>query len=213
MSNSEYKIEFEENQSIESKDITNELPTKINLNNKFCSILHGQLFSEKECDAITGQLLDELWLPGKVEGNNIKNNMRKVEVQPVPMNKEGWPLMQVIKFAKQANDVNYKFNCYGFLEEDTPSIMRYKKGGHYDWHLDIGNSVSHRKLSFTIQLTDSKEYEGGDLEFLGTKVNTEAFRKKGTCIIYPSFLTHRVTKVTKGTRDAIVGWVHGVTFK
>src|SRR5210317_1704814 len=110
MSNSEYKIEFEENQSIESKDITNELPTKINLNNKFCSILHGQLFSEKECDAITGQLLDELWLPGKVEGNNIKNNMRKVEVQPVPMNKECWPLMQVIKFAKQANDVNYKFN-------------------------------------------------------------------------------------------------------
>ena len=42
-------------------------------------------------------------------------------------------------------------------------IMRYTKGGHYDWHVDTGNSVCHRKLSFTIQLSDSKDYDFGNL--------------------------------------------------
>ena len=90
---------------------------------------------------------------------------------------------------------------------------RDEKGGHYDWHVDTGNAVCHRKLSFTIQLSDSKDYEGGDIEFIGSKVDTKAFRQKGVCIIYPSFLPHRITKVTKGVRHAIVGWIHGPTFK
>ena len=67
-------------------------------------------------------------------------------------------------------------------------------------------------LSLNI-ITFSKDYECGDVEFIGSKVDTKAFRQKGMCIIYPSFLPHRVTKVTKGTRNAIVGWIHGPTFK
>jgi len=88
-----------------------------------------------------------------------------------------------------------------------------EKGGHYDWHVDTGNEVCHRKLSFTIQLSDSKDYKGGDIEFIGSKVDKEAFRQRGVCIIYPSFLPHRITKVTKGVRHAIVGWIHGPTFR
>ena len=57
------------------------------------------------------------------------------------------------------------------------------------------------------------DYEGGNLEFLGTETQTEAFREQGVCIIFPSFLAHRVTKVKSGTRYAIVGWVHGPTYK
>ena len=95
----------------------------------------------------------------------------------------------------------------------TPQISFYQPGEYYDWHVDTGNSVCHRKLSFTIQLSDDKDYVGGDVEFIGSKVDTKAFRQKGVCIIYPSFLPHRVSKVTKGTRHAIVGWIHGPTFK
>ena len=47
---------------------------------------------------------------------------------------------------------------------------------------------------------------------LTSDARTKAFRQKGVCIIYPSFLPHRVTKVTKGTRHAIVGWIHGPTY-
>ena len=40
-------------------------------------------------------------------------------------------------------------------------------GDHYDWHVDIGHEVNgSRKLSFTLQLSASSDYDGGDLEFL-----------------------------------------------
>ena len=34
-----------------------------------------------------------------------------------------------------------------------------------------------------------------------------------TLAIFPTYWLHRVTPVTKGTRDAVVGWVHGPSFR
>ena len=35
----------------------------------------------------------------------------------------------------------------------------------------------------------------------------------GSMILFPSYLVHRVLPITKGTRYAIVGWMHGDSFK
>ena len=96
----------------------------------------------------------------------------------------------------------------------------YNVGSFYDWHQDsfLGNKASktsgvyERKLSFSLQLSDSHDYTGGDLEF--TELNTneefsENIRKKGTVVVFPSFLQHRVTEITKGQRYALVGWREG----
>ncbi len=96
----------------------------------------------------------------------------------------------------------------------------YNKGSFYDWHQDsfLGNKatqtsgVYERKLSFTLQLSDSDEYTGGDLEFAELNTNEEFsknIRKKGTVIVFPSFLQHRVTEITEGQRHALVGWREG----
>lgn len=96
----------------------------------------------------------------------------------------------------------------------------YNKGSFYDWHQDsfLGNNknktlgVFERKLSFSLQLSDSNEYTGGDLEFTdidSTPELRENIRKKGTVIVFPSFLQHRVTEVTEGQRHALVGWREG----
>ena len=190
-------------------------PTQVqlNANNQFCSILHASFFQPNQCDAIVKQCVDELWMSGETIGGGVNKKIRNVEQQVMPIDQQGWPLTRILELAKQANNARFKFDVEGFLDVDAPMIMRYTKGGHYDWHVDTGNSVCHRKLSFTIQLSDSKDYEGGDVEFIGSKVYTKAFRQKVMCIIYPSFLPHRVTKVTKGTRNAIVGWIHGPTFR
>lgn len=190
-------------------------PTQVNLsaNNQFCSVLHATFFEPKQCDAIVKACVEELWMSGETIGGGVNKKIRNVEQQVLPINQQGWPLTRILELGKQANGARFKFDVQGFLDVDAPMIMKYTKGGHYDWHVDTGNSVCHRKLSFTIQLSDDKDYEGGDVEFIGTKVDTKAFRQKGVCIIYPSFLPHRVSKVTKGTRHAIVGWIHGPTFK
>ena len=41
----------------------------------------------------------------------------------------------------------------------------------------------------------------------------EQLRQKGTIIIFPSFIRHRVTPVTKGVRKSLVVWVDGPRFR
>lgn len=111
---------------------------------------------------------------------------------------------------------------------EAVQIILYKKGGHYDWHTDqkhapiessdINFHHKVRKLSLTLQLSDSSAYEGGNLEFrwlrdgkVVTKTLTGA-REKGTIIIFPSFIWHRVTPVTKGERISLVNWSLGRPF-
>ena len=194
-------------------DPNNAPKVNLNANNQFCSVLHTTFFNPVQCDAIVKQCVEELWMSGETIGGGVNKKVRNVEQQVMPIDQKGWPLTRILDLAKQANSARFKFDVAGFLDVDAPMIMKYDKGGHYDWHVDTGNSVCHRKLSFTIQLSDDKDYVGGDVEFIGSKVDTKAYRQKGVCLIYPSFLPHRVTKVTKGIRHAIVGWIHGPTFK
>tara|TARA_R100001510_G_scaffold8388_1_gene6452 strand:- start:2697 stop:3269 length:573 start_codon:yes stop_codon:yes gene_type:complete len=105
-------------------------------------------------------------------------------------------------------------------------FTRYTEGQFYNWHIDnkFSNSTNYdRKISVVIPLKDDSEYEGGDLEFYDSSVSPqstqdrvvkkEEFRKKGNLIVFPSYLWHRVTKVTKGERLSIVIWFNGVKFR
>lgn len=65
----------------------------------------------------------------------------------------------------------------------------------------------------TIQLSDTDAYEGGDLQFMINNKIENTPREKGTIIIFPSFIMHRVTPITKGTRHSIVGWVSGPPYR
>jgi PKHD-type hydroxylase len=82
-----------------------------------------------------------------------------------------------------------------------------------------------RKLSMTCQLTDGSEYEGGELEFdfrnYDPHMREEAkhlkqakeILPKGSIIVFPSFVWHRVKPVTKGVRYSLVMWNLGYPFK
>lgn len=193
------------------------LPNTIKTNIQVCSVVHAeQFFNDKQCEAIINSSVEELWVDGTVEGNvqgkKRTKNIRSCKQQGLPMTSEGWPHTYILDIAKSANTMKYNFELSGFMNYDSPMIVKYEGKDHYDWHLDVGKDYSNRKLSFVIQLSDSDEYEGGDLEFMGMITKTEQFRKKGTIIIFPSFLGHRITPIKKGIRYSVVGWVHGPTF-
>ena len=63
-------------------------------------------------------------------------------------------------------------------------------------------------------MTDKNDYEGGDFEFRDGK-NVDLFnaKERGTIIVFPSLLYHRITPLTKGNRYSIVGWVVGPRWK
>lgn len=89
--------------------------------------------------------------------------------------------------------------------------------GYYDYHVDKGvrpsSPDSHRKLSFSVQLTEESEYEGGELKIYTGKDPILAKKKIGTINFFPSYALHKVTPVTKGIRCCLVGWVSGPKFR
>ena len=94
------------------------------------------------------------------------------------------------------------------------TIYDSKDEGHYEWHYDTfwGNErLYDRKLSITVQLSDGDDYEGGDfiLDRQYYAPDPMALRKKGTILVFPSPIKHKVTKVIKGTRKSLVAWVEG----
>jgi predicted 2-oxoglutarate/Fe(II)-dependent dioxygenase YbiX len=95
--------------------------------------------------------------------------------------------------------------------ETNVQVARYDsaESGFYDWHLDLGPAKASRKLSISIQLSSSEDYDGGDLELMHGNVPTKLDRTRGAFIIFPSFMLHRVTPVTRGTRWSLVAWILG----
>ena len=84
--------------------------------------------------------------------------------------------------------------------------------GKYDWHQDVWLESTRpydRKLSFVVQLSDPSDYEGGSFEFFGIQHPGATFLPRGSMLIFPSFLQHRVLPVTRGIRRSLVSWVEG----
>jgi PKHD-type hydroxylase len=68
-----------------------------------------------------------------------------------------------------------------------------------------------RKVSVVISITDPDTYEGGEFEFIdGTKPD---IKQRGSILVFPSFVEHRVTPITSGTRYSLVNWYCGDKFK
>jgi PKHD-type hydroxylase len=64
-----------------------------------------------------------------------------------------------------------------------------------------------------LQLNDPNEYEGGNFEIMTGK-NIETIKlEQGEVIVFPSYILHRVTEITKGTRNSLVGLASGKPFK
>ena len=116
----------------------------------------------------------------------------------------------IYKFNASTN--GWKFDLIGMAER--PMMMEYSEGvGKYDWHIDLGPGKipSTRKLAYSVILND--DFEGGELQFMTGRNPMIAEQKLGTIIFFPTYFCHRVTLVTKGTRYAMVGWIHGNSFK
>jgi len=96
-------------------------------------------------------------------------------------------------------------------------IGRYSANnkGFYDWHSDDGLKPKQnnlvRKLSISILLSDTNNFNGGVFEFKNFK--DQPVMKQGSILVFPSLIEHRVSPVTLGTRYSAVTWVSGPAYK
>lgn len=177
-------------------------------------IYYEGLFLPHEINTILDFWEDEKTIKATISGDEKYNDaLRKSSVMFIDnTQKNDWIYNKLASLAIKTNNERYWFDLLGFHQE--LQLTRYSKDDFFDWHLDFGaGEISARKLSMTVQLSDEDAYEGGDLQFMVNQKIVNAPRKKGTIVIFPSFIMHRVTPITKGTRQSIVGWVTGPPYR
>jgi PKHD-type hydroxylase len=172
-------------------------------------------FSKEELNKISIGVENIEFVNAKTVGSESKE-IRSSRIKWIPQNQDWyWLYEKLSNMATEANNALWNFDLLSM-----PELIQYTEyldveGGHYGWHQDIGPGIlSLRKVSITVQLSDDNEYEGGELQFnVGGDGNLDAPKGLGTVVIFPSYLLHRVKKVTKGTRKSFVLWVGGAHYR
>lgn len=188
--------------------------------------------------AVTGGVENVIKTKGKLDKKDIKNIQKKRKSDIVWMN-DRWIYKEIHPFIHDANRLagwNFDWDW-----SESCQFTKYGVGQYYGWHCDSWDQpysrpqnadgtwpMDHgkiRKLSVTISLVDPNEYVGGNLEFdFRNSMDTEwkkgkttkeciEIRPRGSIIVFPSFVWHRVTPVTKGTRYSLVIWNLGYPFR
>tara|TARA_B100001059_G_C17537941_1_gene428912 strand:+ start:59 stop:637 length:579 start_codon:yes stop_codon:yes gene_type:complete len=168
-----------------------------------------------ECNKLT---LEEGLIGYEDKPNKVsrRSQIAFFEDRNIPLNK----LMYNI--ATEVNEEHFGFDINN-TEHIQYSVYDENDNGKYDWHTDtnfLNNNFTQRKLSIILQLSEPTDYEGGQLELdvntYGVKLADDFKRcanQKGAIIVFPSFIRHRVTPVTKGIRKSLITWVTGPNFK
>ena len=168
---------------------------------------------------------DRWWAEGKT--------IEKKRKSQVAFFDDRWIYKEIQPYVKLANNLaGWNFD-WDWTEQ--AQFTKYGLNEHYGWHCDSysepyqdvpqGMVGKIRKLSVTVSLSDPEDYEGSDLEFDFrnnhdydfTKTDNKEICKKakvrGSIIVFPSFVWHRVTPVTSGTRYSMVMWNLGAPWR
>lgn len=178
------------------------------------------LFSNEEVDKIVAQgikLQAEEAIVNTKEESTVKHSTRTCKIGWFYPNEEtNWLFDKMIDLIGNINENYFKFDLNQFEPLQFTSYDSSRKefyGQHMDCSMGIPHATASRKLSITLQLSAADEYEGGDLLLYQSKDPATAPKKKGQLVVFPSYVLHEVTPVTKGTRYSLVTWVHGPMFR
>jgi len=183
---------------------------------------------------------EKLALTGDISKKNHKDitkkelkDLKKRRNSHVAFLDDKWVYNQIHPFIHAANEAsgwNFDWDW-----SEPCQFTKYKLNQYYDWHCDswalpyntpndlnFNNKI--RKLSVTVSLSEPTDYRGGELEFDCRNEDPTKSKKRniltcneikprGSIVVFPSHVWHRVKPVTKGTRYSLVIWNLGYPFK
>jgi len=176
-------------------------------------VLVDKLFTPEELALIIdlwdeGQVIDtKVYLPGNARADVPEH--RKSRKQYLHTEGNEWIYDKIAGLCLMMNAARFKFEISGF--HGPLSYNLYEPDNYFTWHMDYGaKASSRRKLVVCIQLSDSSEYEGGDLQLIN---DVTVSKEKGSVAIFPSFVVHRVAPVVSGCRKSLVAHIGGPPFR
>ena len=174
--------------------------------------------SKKACykEAVTKNDIDQ-------SKNKKDHNIRNTDVA---FSSDNYLYDLLCPFVNGANEqAGWRYDLDWF---EAVQIARYKKNQHYAWHTDgagdhFGKYTSNdraggkvRKISLVACLSNG--YVGGDLELALQRQGGEnqilyPEMEVGDVIVFPSYVFHRSTSISKGTKYSAAMWCLGPPFR
>ena len=178
--------------------------------------VYDDILSEKDCDMLIKlytQAPDEEAGIGSSETASIDKSVRNVNRVVLPVHKGIGARLAAAGF--DANAQRWKFDV---TKANQSEFLKYPAGGgRYKGHLDtfLSNDPKNieecRKVTVLAFLND--DFEGGKFFIQTGHKKFYPLQKKGTVLVFPSFLLHGVEDVEKGERYSAVTWLVGPWFK
>lgn len=180
-------------------------------------VILNKFFSPDEVAAIELLWNEDIAQQGTVAANSKDKTGGKLDLERrsakemfIDADNTEWLYDKIEKACMMVNATVFKLDIRGF--KGKMRFLKYGEGDFFDWHMDYGRSkISDRKLVVCIQLSGEDEYEGGDLQLITDKFSVP--REKGTAAVFPSYLLHRVTRITSGCRKSLIALIGGPPFK
>jgi PKHD-type hydroxylase len=199
------------------------------LSPRFCDELIKYGTSQQEQQALTGGEIVKIKESSSLSEEDLKDLKKKRDSNVVWL-EDRWIYKEIQPYIHKANrDAGWNFD---WDWSESCQFTKYKLNQFYDWHCDSWegpytnpqNKDTYgkiRKLSVTCSLSAPEDYEGGELEFdfrnmdpdKSTIKKCKEILPRGSIVVFPSHVWHRVKPVTKGTRYSLVIWNLGYPFR
>ena len=196
---------------------------------RFCDELIKYGTAQQEQLALTGGQTNKVNEGKPLSDEDLKDLKKKRDSNIVWLN-DRWIYKEIQPYIHQANRLaGWNFD-WDFSE--SCQFTKYKLNQFYDWHCDSWEAPyanqdnketfgKIRKLSVTCSLSAPEDYEGGELEFDFRNMDPDKqsvrkcaeIKQRGSIVVFPSHVWHRVKPVTKGTRYSLVIWNLGYPFR
>ena len=148
------------------------------------------------------------------EGDFFDKKLKFCGVKVIGWHKVKHLLDDVVTKCLEVNKEQYGFNIWPVLDSDFVNYNTYSSGNKYDWHKDTEPDSTTRDTKFTILINlSTKKYEGGNLEHYSYGAHeVKELNDPGSVVMFPSYVYHKVTPITKGERKSLVIFISGPKF-
>jgi len=173
-----------------------------------------EIFTAAECDELQAVLSS---IP------SVKDVSSALQVTPIPPEPFRKWYERVFAIVAQVNDRAWRFKLDGWL---SLQMLVYRPGTEYPFHTDCADLRARGrvfKLALSCLLSRPDDFTGGELELMigstlyKDRVSGPAFiaplGRRGSGVLFPSFLVHRIRPVTQGTRVVLVARLGGPAFR
>ena len=181
----------------------------------------GVEFSAEEIERMTELFSKDELRPADLDEGRLDESFRIANVKFYYPGEDTFWIFERLNYILELNNQQFwNFDLNGY-ESFQYTEYQASQGGKYDFHADVDYTDRQgvvdpqtRKLSLSLILNEpGVDFEGGEFQILIGREPVTCAQAKGSVLIFPSWVLHRVTPVTKGVRKSLVVWVTGPKFR